>query len=123
MSACIFFIFYRKEKSCWLNFFFFQAEDGIRDADVTGVQTCALPICRHEACLGEDAEVRTDGVHVQTEARSKLAGVERRLSLLQEFEDSHTAWVAQCAMERRTLLSGGLARRPCHDQIVSTSWV
>src|SRR5436305_10599471 len=30
---------------CWLGYgFFFQAEDGIRDADVTGVQTCALPI-------------------------------------------------------------------------------
>ena len=28
--------------------FFFQAEDGIRDVAVTGVQTCALPIC-HEA--------------------------------------------------------------------------
>src|SRR3982075_2823705 len=28
-------------------FFFFQAEDGIRDAPVTGVQTCALPIYRH----------------------------------------------------------------------------
>src|SRR5256885_2746294 len=27
-------------------FFFFQAEDGIRDYKVTGVQTCALPICR-----------------------------------------------------------------------------
>src|SRR5207245_7826239 len=27
-----------------LCFFFFQAEDGIRDATVTGVQTCALPI-------------------------------------------------------------------------------
>src|SRR6266536_4473016 len=27
-------------------FFFFQAEDGIRDPLVTGVQTCALPICR-----------------------------------------------------------------------------
>src|SRR5438067_7780741 len=26
-------------------FFFFQAEDGIRDRNVTGVQTCALPIC------------------------------------------------------------------------------
>src|SRR6266516_5821213 len=25
--------------------FFFQAEDGIRDRTVTGVQTCALPIC------------------------------------------------------------------------------
>src|SRR2546422_11542672 len=28
-----------------LFFFFFQAEDGIRDVAVTGVQTCALPIC------------------------------------------------------------------------------
>src|SRR2546430_3782670 len=27
-------------------FFFFQAEDGIRDLTVTGVQTCALPIWR-----------------------------------------------------------------------------
>src|SRR5437764_11899096 len=27
-----------------LFFFFFQAEDGIRDTSVTGVQTCALPI-------------------------------------------------------------------------------
>src|SRR2546430_1672928 len=27
-----------------LRFFFFQAEDGIRDLTVTGVQTCALPI-------------------------------------------------------------------------------
>src|SRR5690625_7796924 len=27
-------------------FFFFQAEDGIRDGHVTGVQTCALPIYR-----------------------------------------------------------------------------
>src|SRR5699024_11355250 len=26
------------------SFFFFQAEDGIRDRNVTGVQTCALPI-------------------------------------------------------------------------------
>src|SRR5438067_11435555 len=30
-----------------LFFFFFQAEDGIRDRNVTGVQTCALPICEH----------------------------------------------------------------------------
>src|SRR2546428_172348 len=31
----------------WIDeFFFFQAEDGIRDLIVTGVQTCALPISR-----------------------------------------------------------------------------
>src|SRR5437764_9439789 len=29
---------------CVVFFFFFQAEDGIRDTSVTGVQTCALPI-------------------------------------------------------------------------------
>src|SRR5256884_1817177 len=28
----------------FVSFFFFQAEDGIRDVAVTGVQTCALPI-------------------------------------------------------------------------------
>src|SRR2546430_145777 len=32
-------------------FFFFQAEDGIRDLTVTGVQTCALPISWHRAGL------------------------------------------------------------------------
>src|SRR5256884_3386945 len=45
-------------------FFFFQAEDGIRDVAVTGVQTCALPICRcrHRiwaGCSGEIAPDRT----------------------------------------------------------------
>src|SRR5438309_8997122 len=39
----VFFLFFH----CWhykYFFFFFQAEDGIRDGTVTGVQTCALPI-------------------------------------------------------------------------------
>src|SRR2546427_8927244 len=50
--------------------FFFQAEDGIRDLTVTGVQTCALPIWNYNAAtaavftdLGvcrEQSEVRVD---------------------------------------------------------------
>src|SRR3712207_7703363 len=37
-------------------FFFFQAEDGIRDIGVTGVQTCALPIwLRFSSNLSESA--------------------------------------------------------------------
>src|SRR2546430_3328389 len=36
--------FLEKVSEVWL-FFFFQAEDGIRDLTVTGVQTCALQIC------------------------------------------------------------------------------
>src|SRR5437879_11277374 len=41
---------------------FFQAEDGIRDTSVTGVQTCALPISTR---LGEKQEARllTDRAH------------------------------------------------------------
>src|SRR5690625_5409268 len=38
MLACI------SSAGCYGSFFFFQAEDGIRDGHVTGVQTCALPI-------------------------------------------------------------------------------
>src|SRR6266566_9244338 len=37
-------------------FFFFQAEDGIRDYKVTGVQTCALPIAAGEAARRHVAE-------------------------------------------------------------------
>src|SRR5205085_5906958 len=33
--------------------FFFQAEDGIRDLTVTGVQTCALPICVSEGARAD----------------------------------------------------------------------
>src|SRR5690625_6839460 len=38
-------------------FFFFQAEDGIRDGHVTGVQTCALPIFLPDRFLVISADV------------------------------------------------------------------
>src|SRR3989475_3082443 len=41
----------------WYCFFFFQAEDGIRDLTVTGVQTCALPIYEGTIFLDEIAEL------------------------------------------------------------------
>src|SRR3989440_9178840 len=41
-------------------FFFFQAEDGIRDLIVTGVQTCALPISR----AADAAAARFRKIHV-----------------------------------------------------------
>src|SRR5260370_12296586 len=36
-------------------FFFFQAEDGIRDSSVTGVQTCALPISKVQVWMTPSA--------------------------------------------------------------------
>src|SRR5437773_4580801 len=52
-------------------FFFFQAEDGIRDRDVTGVQTCALPISRLDAARQRGA--RKDDDHRVT-ARWRRGG-------------------------------------------------
>src|SRR2546429_263319 len=43
-SSCKYNLFNLRRILCMIFFFFFQAEDGIRDVAVTGVQTCALPI-------------------------------------------------------------------------------
>src|SRR5215213_9840752 len=56
--------------ACLLFFFFFQAEDGIRDWSVTGVQTCARPICL--------ASRRGDGRGAGTRRRSRDRGARRR---------------------------------------------
>src|SRR6267154_2407050 len=51
--------------------FFFQAEDGIRDGRVTGVQTCALPIWDAAECRGGSQLVTTtDAI---TELQRRLA--------------------------------------------------
>src|SRR5439155_10418075 len=42
-------------------FFFFQAEDGIRDGHVTGVQTCALPIFDLPLRVRRRAELEEEG--------------------------------------------------------------
>src|SRR2546430_10856022 len=55
-----------------LCFFFFQAEDGIRDLTVTGVQTCALPIC------GTDVAIESAGV---TLVKGDLRGIARARNL------------------------------------------
>src|SRR5258708_15239206 len=47
-------------------FFFFQAEDGIRDDLVTGVQTCALPISRVLPGAEYRLPVKADGKPVLT---------------------------------------------------------
>src|SRR5436305_10448338 len=64
--------------SAFCLFFFFQAEDGIRDADVTGVQTCALPIlirilhfCRLTRGFGEGGFV-LNGRNVEFLSPTKL---------------------------------------------------
>src|SRR5256885_3793554 len=63
-------------------FFFFQAEDGIRDYKVTGVQTCALPICRQVRITSQLILVK-DQTHVWAETydrdMSSFLGVQTEL--------------------------------------------
>src|SRR5208282_5332673 len=57
-------------------FFFFQAEDGIRDATVTGVQTCALPICPEAAADGR--RQNSNGAFRQAENRGDILAIRVR---------------------------------------------
>src|SRR5207249_8756250 len=62
--------------------FFFQAEDGIRDRNVTGVQTCALPIFRDLALVERLEEDRLPRAGL---ARDHVEpGLEHQLELLDE---------------------------------------
>src|SRR6266568_5322019 len=58
------------KRSKLLFFFFFQAEDGIRDGTVTGVQTCALPILRERRKWGQMR--LSDSAHLDTFCRDRL---------------------------------------------------
>src|ERR1017187_1084918 len=80
-------------------FFFFQAEDGIRDTSVTGVQTCALPISvfqnaarRRRVCGFHhgDSNHSQEGQHFDCPRTSFLAA-SRRLLLSPELRLNHTA--------------------------------
>src|SRR6266511_1561908 len=61
-------------------FFFFQAEDGIRDCHVTGVQTCALPIWRQGRREPPSLQRQRDDrlVRSETSRRAQVARCQQR---------------------------------------------
>src|SRR5256886_11475284 len=68
------------------SFFFFQAEDGIRDLTVTGVQTCALPICG-VIVIVVAVSTHCDGMVAGSSAYCVQSG-------LGTAEPTHTSWVS-----------------------------
>src|SRR5690625_6116939 len=71
--------------------FFFQAEDGIRDGHVTGVQTCALPISRERLeNLGPKALADHEllAILLRTGTKNKNV-VNLAMDVLREVEDLH----------------------------------
>src|SRR6267378_6715346 len=55
-------------------FFFFQAEDGIRDLYVTGVQTCALPILRGSALMASQQPIARAAMGLEALGRGLREG-------------------------------------------------
>src|SRR5207249_8180971 len=69
----IFFSLYRH-----ISIFFFQAEDGIRDRNVTGVQTCALPISLNRIARVNRSMVNDLGREPTPEELAQKTGVPAR---------------------------------------------
>src|SRR5437879_10153369 len=74
MSSSLTVVFFHNQSFLFL-FFFFQAEDGIRDTSVTGVQTCALPISTIQQAAAEESAVLDRGSQI---SQRQCAGCHER---------------------------------------------
>src|SRR5690606_40578475 len=95
----------------YCSFFFFQAEDGIRDFHVTGVQTCALPI--YDRVLRQAIEARPlDRVD---DLAAVLAHRVQRVMDTTAPERPAQSWQDRAARseERRVGKEGRSRRSPC----------
>src|SRR5579859_8185003 len=94
-------------------FFFFQADDGIRDLTVTGVQTCALPISRAEGnpFFTEQLVAATLADASEDGLLQAPAGLPARLAELL------AARAGRCAGNARAVLAGlAVAGRPLAEE-------
>src|SRR5207253_23786 len=96
-----------------LSIFFFQAEDGIRDGHVTGVQTCALPIFLSQILRQESAlsNVSTPIVSGKCAVQSNVIAFIRHLhdTRSQDLLATRRHWLVNAGLqkERRTEGLGG----------------
>src|SRR5699024_683786 len=73
-----------------ISVFFFQAEDGIRDRNVTGVQTCALPISFDRKWMSRTSKPTTIAI---TEANAEPITSHCKIKIIQESNTILTAAV------------------------------
>src|SRR5256885_6568402 len=78
-----------------LCFFFFQAEDGIRDYKVTGVQTCALPISDYAIFVAEIASTFNEALLLEHVLRNAAGDNERLLYLGTALENLRATFFRQ----------------------------
>src|SRR5207249_8924357 len=97
-------------------FFFFQAEDGIRDRNVTGVQTCALPISQTSLLISAIIQVwcslpRT-GLSFRTRSTQAAAWSRQNSQPLRDARRNRAA-VSLRSEERRVGKECGARRWTC----------
>src|SRR2546423_15390465 len=93
-------------------FFFFQAEDGIRDKLVTGVQTCALPIC--SLSFPSDSRPSSRQPHVDPGARESDGKESERREADGDDDRGHGGRAISRSGERRVGEEGRSRWAPHH---------
>src|SRR5688500_19264678 len=95
-------------------FFFFQAEDGIRDYKVTGVQTCALPISDDRCIISTNQEfIICVATAIQLQVKKQLR---THRSLFMKFQFSRKHVSIYRSEERRVGKECRARRGPAHDK-------
>src|SRR5258708_10773044 len=92
-------------------FFFFQAEDGIRDDLVTGVQTCALPISKARAPGHEPSDALKESIREHVKKHLAPYQQPREIEFVRELPMTTTGKV-----QRRVLRDREAARVISSDQ-------
>src|SRR2546430_6475307 len=80
-------------------FFFFQAEDGIRDLTVTGVQTCALPISQNTI-----GEIVGDQAFVVVGKHQRVKFLDRKSTRLNSSH-SQISYAVFCLKKKKTCVN------------------
>src|SRR5205807_7169857 len=95
--------------------FFFQAEDGIRYYKVTGVQTCALPICGKSVLLKHliglmrpnAGEIWIEGQNIIDMSERQLASIRQKVGILFQGSALFDSMTVR-SEERRVGKEGGM---------------
>src|SRR5689334_4638718 len=94
-----------------------QAEDGIRDGTVTGVQTCALPILPGQPLADEVADALGDLIEEHQPGERRQAEPQRRQMLPDEIatEDAHAR--SRHYIRNSKSLQGKIGRASCRERV------
>src|SRR5947209_17754116 len=107
--------------------FFFQAEDGIRDIGVTGVQTCALPILRRRSVMKRNFSTGADAsLDISRKPMTPLAPVTGKTNRRPPLASGLTGKIGRASCRERVKISeggGALKKKKVRHMITNTKHI